>query len=204
MRQLSTHSTLKVGSSTHHPPVRIESVEAIFSTLHAQFGTKFADFFAGVDPHRVKSEWREALGVFHSSELTRGLAACRTRSFVPSLGDFLRLCRPALDPETAWIEASEGMRQRIRGRSVDWSHPAVYRAACSMAFELRESGFKEHRRIWAWRLNIEFEKGWGEDVPLAPTSLLSHTSVPTRKATAAEREKLAQLCAQMKAPRVRL
>jgi hypothetical protein len=107
-------STWNPGSLTDDPAVPETWIEAIFTRLSAQLGAKVADLWGGVPPETVKTEWAEALASFERAEITRGLKACQTRAFAPTLGEFLRLCRPALDPEVAWLEASEGMRDRAR------------------------------------------------------------------------------------------
>ncbi len=107
-----------------------------------------ANVYASADPARVRAEWAEALAGFTGEEIKRGLAAARTRRFAPNLGEFLHLCRPALDPESAWIEAEQGMRAHAAGERFAWSHPAVYWAAREMQFELRSSRFDDCRKRW--------------------------------------------------------
>jgi hypothetical protein len=137
-------------------------VEKIFTRLSAQLGHKVADLYACVAPDIVKAEWGNALAGFHPNEIKRGIDACQTRIFAPTLGEFLRLCRPALDPETAWIEASENLAGEY-----EWSHPAVRRAASQMSWELRSSTFAEMRKRWVWILEREFAQGWEEPEPEA-------------------------------------
>lgn len=185
-------STWNPGSLAHRDAVPETWVEAIFTRLSAQLGAKVADLFAGVPPATVKAEWAEALAGFDPSEISRGLKSCQTRAFAPTLGEFLRLCRPALDPEIAWTEAAEGMRFRESGSGDgEWSHPAVYRAAQSMAYELRCSSFRECRKRWEWQLGREFAKGWGEAVP--PSRLRLENEARTRPPNEQERQLLANL-----------
>lgn len=140
-------------------------VEKIFKRLAAQLGHKIADLYASVDPQDVKAEWGSAMADFHPEEIKRGLDACQTRVFAPTLGEFLRLCRPALDPETAWVEAVEN-----RDGQFTWSHPAVRRTAGQMSWELRTSTFAANRRRWTMVLEREFAAGW-EDPAAAPLRL---------------------------------
>ena len=149
-------------------PLPTPWVERIFDRLAAQLGAKVADMWAGTDPQAVKAEWAEALGGFRDEELRRGVVACRDRVFAPTLGEFRRLCRPALDPEVGWIEATAGLRDRDAGRMGAWSHPAVWRAACAMPLEVRTGTYAQQRKRWAWELEREFAAGWGDGVP-APT-----------------------------------
>lgn len=188
-------STLTHGSSTaeREQPVPETWVERIFTRLTAQLGSKVADLYGGIDPAVVKTEWCEALAGFDPSEIARGIEACRTRVFAPTLGEFLRLCRPALDPEIAWIEAVAAMQERAQGKTGEWSHPAVYRAAHQMAYELRTGSFKDHRKRWEWLLNREFPKGWLLGVPKPTAAIGYQPDAGCRLPNEGERQKLADL-----------
>jgi hypothetical protein len=137
-------------------------IARIFDRLTAQLGAKVADLYAGVPAGNVQAEWAEALAGFKQLEIERGLKACQTRPFAPTLGEFCRLCRPALDSELAFLEAGHGLRQRDKGDIGDWSHPAVYRAACELALEVRSGNFREVRKRWEWVLQRELAAGWSE------------------------------------------
>lgn len=189
-------STWNPGALTDRQPVPEVWVERIFTRLTAQLGSKIADLYGGIDAAAVKAEWAQALSGFEPAEIGRGIESCQTRVFAPTLGEFLRMCRPALDPEIAWIEACEGMQARGRGEVGDWSHPAVYRAAHQIAFELRAGSFKEHRKRWEWLLDREFRKGWLLGVP-KPMTALGHQQASTRPPTPEERQALASLRGQI-------
>lgn len=171
-------------------------IDEVFARLTAQLGVKVADLWAGADPDRVRSEWAEALAAFDPSEIRRGLAATRARTFAPTLGEFLRLCRPALDPEAAWIEACECMRQRDAGEVGDWTHPGVYRAARDMAYELRTSTFKQNSRRWTWMVERELRRGWLMAVPKPAPRIEHDADKPTRPPNETERAALANLRAR--------
>jgi len=185
-------STAKPASLAEPLPQRW--VARIFDRLTAQLGAKVADLYAGVPAENVQAEWSSALAGFAPEEIDRGLRACQTRAFAPTLGEFTRLCRPGLDPELAWFEAGEGMRARENGEVGEWTHPAVYRAASQFAFELKTATFSQVRRRWEWTLQREFAKGWGESVP-APVARIEHKPV-LRQPTEAERRALAELRAK--------
>lgn len=195
-------STWNPGALTDPGAVPVAWVEMIFTRLSAQLGSKVADLYGGVPPATVKAEWADALAGFDPSEISRGLKCCQTRVFAPTLGEFLRLCRPALDAETAWLEAADGMAQRVTGETGDWTHPAVYRAARGLEHELRSGSFKEHRRMWEWRLERELRKGWGNPVPPSLMRLpsMGPGGVPGRAPTTEERQRLADLRERMGVP----
>ena len=140
-------------------PVPTRWVEYLFARLAAILGGSMSNVYASADPDRVKAEWAEALAGFSAEEVKRGLAATRTRKFAPNLPEFLHLCRPALDPEVAWIEAEQGMASHAKGERFAWSHPAVYWAGRQFSFELRSSSYEQCRKRWTAALAAEFAKG---------------------------------------------
>jgi hypothetical protein len=181
-------STWKPASSAE--PLPQKWIARIFERLTAQLGSKVADLYAGVPPDTVQEEWGRALADFHPAEIDRGLTACQSRPFAPTLGEFLRLCRPALDPETAFIEAAHGLLQRGRGEVGDWSHPAVFRAAVALSHEVRTGNFREVRKRWEWQLSIEFAKGWSE---IPPPRVAIENNVSLRPASEDEKRRLREL-----------
>ena len=140
-------------------PVPTRWVEDLFARLAAILGGSMSNVYASADPDRVKAAWAEALAGFSAEEVRRGLAATRTRKFAPNLPEFLHLCRPALDPEVAWIEAEQGMASHAKGERFAWTHPAVYWAGRQFSFELRSSSYEQCRKRWAAALTAEFAKG---------------------------------------------
>ncbi|WP_295852002.1 hypothetical protein [uncultured Xylophilus sp.] len=146
-------------------PAPQEVIASVFGRLSAQLGGKMAVLYAGVDPLTLQAEWAERLADLHDHELRRGLRACADRKFAPTLGEFRQFCRPCLDPEIAWLEAATGLADREQGRVGEWTHPAVYRAACVMSHEVRTGRFADYRRRWEWTMQRELQAGWGEAVP---------------------------------------
>lgn len=186
-------STLKPTSLAEAQPIPRKLIAEVFDRLKAQLGGKMADLYAGADLRLVQDEWAAGLAGYHPTELERGVASCRERAFAPTLGEFLRLCRPAVDPEYAWLEAADCLRQRDAGESGDWSHPAVWRAASQMAPEVRSGNWRSHRTRWTYTLRKEFAQGWGE-APPKPLPAVTHNA-RTRGPTPAEREAMSRLSA---------
>lgn len=157
---LQTSSTSKLAVSSSVPAIPESWVEKLFRRLEAILGARMGDVYHAADKDQVKREWAEALYGYSDEELRRGIAATRTRKFPPNLPEFLHLCRPALDPEIAWIEAEEGLRAHAKGVAFPWSHAAVYWAGRRMATELRAGdGFAKHRKRWEVVIAAEFAKG---------------------------------------------
>ena len=71
----------------------------------------------------------------------------------------------------------------------DWSHPAVWRAACAMSREVRSGDWHACRTRWAYTLKRELAQGWGEGVK-PPAMRIDHQA-KTRAPTEAERRALA-------------
>lgn len=184
-------SMQKPASLADAAPVPRRWVARVFERLSGQLGAKVADLYNGVAEKTVQEEWAAGLAGYHEAEIARGIAACRERTFAPTLGEFLKLCRPALDPEWAWHEAGDCLRQRDAGEVGDWSHPAVWRAACAMGTEVRAGDYQRHRTRWTYTLKRELAAGWGEGVK--PPAMRIEHDVKVRPPTAAEREALAGL-----------
>ena len=170
MQNPMTSLTLNPASSVeaHAAPAAAPKpwVEKLFGRLRAVLGPRMADLFAGAPVEDVKREWAEALAGFTGEEILRGIEETRTRKFPPNLPEFLHLCRPGLDPETAWYEAEQGLRSHAAKERFPWSHPAIYWAARDLAPELRgESTFAKCRTRWEVRLKAEFAKGVWCDPP---------------------------------------
>jgi hypothetical protein len=182
-------------------PMPVHWVERLFERLAAILGSKMADIVAGSSPEAVKREWSEALAGFGDDELRRGIAATRTRRFPPNLPEFLHLCRPALDPETAWLEAAKGLKARADGTAFAWSHPAVYWAARMVESELRSSTYAAQRKRWDWLLAEQWAKGvWANPPNPAQPALAYQPSLPTvTTASDAIREKLRRDAEELRA-----
>lgn len=143
----------------------------------------------------AKEEWALALADFKPVEIARGLDETAKRKFTPTLGEFANLCRPCLDPEWAFREAEHCMRQRDAGYVGDWSHPAVWRTASTLALEVRQSEYGKVKTRWSFLLKAELAKGWGEAVPQPPLRV-SHDAAPvggTSDVALRERRRIAKL-----------
>jgi hypothetical protein len=168
-------------------PLPQKVVAKLFASLGGQLGAKIADLYAGVKSEIVQSEWARGLAGFTRAEIVRGMAESRTRRFAPTLGEFAQMCRPAIDPECAWLEAVDGLAARDNGQTGDWSHPAVYRAAMACSFDIRNRSFQTVRRTWEWRLRKEFAQGWGDDVPAVPIRVEHRPTLKSMPATVKQR-----------------
>lgn len=147
-------------------------VESLFARMSLTYGAKFADQWKNIDPMALKKHWAEALGKYAPAELKRGVDALKTRDWPPTLPEFEKLCRPAVDPTTAYYEAVEGIRAREQGELGTWSHPAVFWAATRLSFDLKHQSYSAVRERWEKLLAMEMEKGQWADIP-APAPALA-------------------------------
>lgn len=164
-----------------------EWVDRIFARLSAMYGARFADMWAGLDLAMVKAAWSEDLGDLSAEEITRGVTACKLRTWPPTLPEFLALCRPALDPEQAFSEAVQQLARRDQGRD-KWSHPAVYWSAATIgSFDLRNASWSSIKARWSRVLQAELAKG---EWPAVPPRL---EALPAPGATQANPERVREI-----------
>lgn len=113
----------------------------------------------------MKRTWAEALAGYSPDEIKRGLEACLTRVFPPTLPEFLMLCRQPLDFEAAFVEAVEQLRLREAGED-RWSHPAIYWAAASIGqFDMRNASWGSIKARWTAALQAELSKREWPEIP---------------------------------------
>ena len=150
-------------SSTSRLPEPV--IERLFNRLAAMYGAKFTDQWKGVDPAYLKAVWAEELSAYAVDEIKRGLDACRTRIWPPTLPEFLQLCRPPIDPEVAYNEAVRQLRARDRGED-KWSHPAIFWAAAEVGqFDMLGSHYGAIKNRWSDALRAQLDKREWPPVP---------------------------------------
>lgn len=103
------------------------------------FGDKLARRWEGQSPEAVKAEWAEALAGFSGTEILVGLNSARPLDWPPTLGEFMRLCRPEPPYEDLFIAAQLGHRD----------DPVSYWAARAYGtYELRVATWPKARARW--------------------------------------------------------
>ncbi len=147
-------------------------VERILDHMWSSFGKKFVDQWAGIDPEKLKAHWGAKLAGYTAAELKRGIDALDKQTFCPTLPEFMRLCRPPIDPIAAYYEAVEGMAARERGDVGKWSHPAIFWATVAIgAHDLKASTYSSIKGRWEKALQDEIDKGQWVDIPKPTLSL---------------------------------
>lgn len=158
-----------------HPALGISMMDHLFNRLDGAYPHKWRSNFPS---EQSIANWRESWAeAFEQEQLTpedvkEGLKACRSRyDWPPSCAEFVKACRPNIDPESAWIEACEALAERQAGGKGAWSHPAIFWAATSMAFEIRSSSFGANQKRWERVLREQVEMGQWEAIPMPAPAL---------------------------------
>ncbi|MTW11414.1 hypothetical protein GM658_12485 [Pseudoduganella eburnea] len=158
-----------ISSTLPHQALPISWVESLFKRMHFSYGARFADMWAGVNPDEMKQHWAQRLGELSRSELATGYRMLESRDWPPTLPEFIKLCRPNLDPEPAFYEAlAQGIkRERADPHDPDvWSHPAIYWAWVKIgAFAIANQGYEALRPRWVDALRHYVELPGLEAVP---------------------------------------
>jgi len=163
-------------------PIEDRYIAKLFERLAAIFGARMAEVY-GPDAKgkEVRAEWAQGLARFTGPEVMRGLEIARTKIHPPALGEFLQWCRPALDPEAGFIEAERGLRAFRLREPFDWSHPAVYGAAASMAFDIQSRPYREIRKRWEAELSAQFDRDTWAPIPDPTAHRIEHDTPAQRE-----------------------
>lgn len=176
-------------SSTSAAQIPSAWIERLFERLSGYYGSKFGDLWRGCDLESVKRTWADALAGYAAHEIKRGIDACLRRVFPPTLPEFLTLCRPPVDPETAYVEACKQMSARDNGTDA-WSNPAIFWAAREYGVhELRQSTWASAKVRWCRVLDEQLAKPEQLPVPARMTALPepgAGTADPAKVAAALE------------------
>lgn len=142
-----------------------DGAKELLKFLMVVYGQKFTDQWRGVTLGEMKAVWSMALAGYSTEEVQRGLKACMSRIWPPTLPEFLLLCRPPVDHEAAFIEAVKQMRQRDNGTDT-WTAPAIYWAAVEFgSWELRQASWDRAKARWTRILDEQLAKGELPPVP---------------------------------------
>lgn len=139
-------------------------LDRLFERLLAMYGEKFVRQWSMVPVETMKRTWAEELADLTTEELKRGLNACRTREWPPTLPEFRNLCRAPLDYEAAFHEAAQWYG--IPGAK--WSAAAVYWAAVQVGNDVRGQPYKVMVSRWKAALDYALAHKSTTPIPEAP------------------------------------
>lgn len=150
-------------------------IDQLFARLEAMYPQRWrASFPSGAAIEAWRETWSDA---FDEERVTpqdvgNAVRACRKKyDWPPSLTEFLKLCKPPIDHESAYVEACKQMSERDSGRDV-WSSPAIYWAAREYGVhELRQSTWQSAKVRWCRVLDEQLAKPEQLPVPARMTAL---------------------------------
>ena len=106
------------------------------------------------------------------SDIKDGLKACRTKyDWPPSCAEFVKACKPSVDPLVAYYEAVAGVAERAKGEHGKWSHPAVYWAAMPLSFDLGAQTYSQIKPRWERALAEQMDRGEWPAIPAPMVAL---------------------------------
>lgn len=183
-----------------HPGLGISMMDHLFNRLDGAYPDKWKRNFPNQQAIDNWSEsWAEAFeedGIT-PHDIKAGLRACRTRyDWPPSCAEFIKACKPSIDPTVAYYQAVAGIQARERGDIGDWSHPAIFWASAQLTFELKNQTYSTVRARWESALKAEMEKGEWPEIPKPALAL----SAPARAELS--REQSAKRLAELQATTV--
>lgn len=149
----------------------ISLIDHLWNRLSGTYGGRWLKDFPDMQSiENWKAAWAEA---FDEENLTpqdvaEGLRACRRMSpdWPPSVGEFIRACRPALESEVAFYTAVAGMAARHNGEPGNWPHPAIFWAAVEVgAHDLQHCPYTTMKARWERSLNEVLARGEWKPIP---------------------------------------
>lgn len=153
-----------------HPSLGISMMDHLFNRLDGAYPHKWRSNFPN---QQAIDNWCESWAeAFEEEGITphdvkAGLKACRSRyDWPPSCAEFIKACKPSVDPVVAYHEAVAGMQARERGEMGKWSHPAIFWAVVQIsAFDLKNQSYSQIKPRWEKALQDEMDKGQWAPVP---------------------------------------
>jgi len=178
-------------------PASSDSVERLFAEFALLYGTRLADLWRGTDIRSVKERWRVDLAGLSVVDVKRGIAACRTKPWPPTLPEFLLLCCPPAEFESMFVAAQAQVSKRQFGEDV-WPSKALYWAAVEFTFsDLRSLSWQTAKARWTRILVAQMTReNELADVPMPVPALPAPGRAKTDALSA--RSHLASLKAMMK------
>jgi hypothetical protein len=128
-------------------------MDVLFNRFDGMYPNRWRAAFVNA---QAVANWREAWALAFADEaltmddVAVAVKRCRMQfDWPPSLPEFLKLCRPSVEPESAFYEAVAQMRNRSAGVPDVWSHPAIYWAAVEFGtWDLRSMAYDRCRARW--------------------------------------------------------
>lgn len=157
-------------------------IDALFAKMSTYYGNKFADMWRDGNMQAIKAVWAQECLKLSREEFTRGANALLAQEWPPTLPQFIKLCRPAIDAVAAYYEAVNGVIAREHGNIGEWSHPAIFWASVKIgAFDLKHQTYSAIKGRWEGALNEELSKGNWTAIPEPMIALPLSTNAASKE-----------------------
>lgn len=150
-------------------------MDHLYNRLDGAYPNKWRSNFPGPDAiDNWKCSWAEAFeeeGIT-PNDIKAGLKACRSKyDWPPSCAEFIKACKPSVDPLVAYYEALAGIQARAKGEMGQWSHPAIYWAATQMSFDLNHQTYSQIKPRWERALSEQMDRGEWDEIKMPLVAL---------------------------------
>lgn len=165
---LSTCEAMSVWTTPHQKLDGVSLIDHLFNRLNGTYPNKWRANFRDL---QAIEDWRAAWAEAFDDEgltpadIAQGIKNChRMFDWPPSLTEFLRACRPNLEPDVAFFEAVRGMQARRNGDRGEWSHPAIFYAAVMVGqHDMLNCSYQQLESRWKKALSEQLAVGhWNE------------------------------------------
>ncbi|UIY58132.1 replication protein P [Burkholderia cepacia] len=179
-------------------------MDHLFNRFDGAYPNRWRAAFAS---EQAISNWCESWAEAFDEEgltpqmISDGLRVCRTTyDWPPSITEFLKACKPAINVDAAIYEAIEQMRARQHGKDV-WSNPAIYWAAVKVGeFDMVSQTFSSIKPRFEAALKKVLEAPVLPVPPRAPALGAPGASTSTREYGAQKLQELGASAAFKRAP----
>lgn len=101
-------------------------IDKLFNFFLVRYGKLWAERYAnlGLTMNEIKKEWEAEISRLTPQELQTGIDACRTKTFPPTLPEFIQMCwRGHPSSDEAWAIALKAMDEN---ETVTWTNEIMY------------------------------------------------------------------------------
>jgi len=166
-------TALTASTSTDWPTDAIPQkwIQKLFNEMLLAYGKKFTEQWSGADPDELQLHWARKLSGMTGPEMKRGVEKLDTRDWPPTLPEFIKMCKPSIDPLVAYYEAVAGVQARAKGAMGTWSHPAIFWAATPLAFDLSNQTYSQIKPRWECALSEQMDRGEWDEIKMPLVAL---------------------------------